>query len=125
MAALFTLPSIEFFSLDEMVCPCCNSIVLDDGLMMHLVKLDIMRKQYGRPIIINSGHRCAKHNAEVGGAPESWHLRFATDISPSIGRESDLTDLYKLALSYKWGGIGLYPSWIHLDMRPSLTRWRG
>lgn len=36
--------------------------------------LDMARAQFGRPIVINSGTRCPKHNQEVGGALHSAHL---------------------------------------------------
>ena len=125
MNSYFFVDNIEHFALDECVCPCCNEIILDKLVYLHLIKLDKMRKEYGFPLVITSGHRCDKHNKEVRGAKNSWHLRFATDVRPEIGREEDLHKLYKLALTMEWGGIGLYDSWIHLDMRPTETRWRG
>ncbi len=30
--------------------------------------LDMLRGKWGKPIVLNSAHRCAKHNASVGGA---------------------------------------------------------
>lgn len=35
--------------------------------------LQLLRTQWGKPIIINSGHRCAYHNREVGGVADSQH----------------------------------------------------
>ena len=32
------------------------------------------REKFGRPLVINSGCRCAAHNAAVGGARRSAHL---------------------------------------------------
>lgn len=44
--------------------------------------LDPLREAYGKPIGVNSGYRCAKHNREVGGVPASQHmLGEAADIS--------------------------------------------
>lgn len=44
--------------------------------------LDPARERLGKPIGINSGYRCAKHNREVGGVPASQHmLGEAADIS--------------------------------------------
>ena len=37
--------------------------------------LDPAREQLGKPITVNSGFRCAKHNAHVGGVVNSQHLR--------------------------------------------------
>ena len=36
--------------------------------------LDPAREQFGGPILVNSGYRCPKHNAEVGGVANSQHL---------------------------------------------------
>lgn len=37
--------------------------------------LDPAREQFDRPVAINSGYRCQKHNLEVGGVANSQHLR--------------------------------------------------
>jgi zinc D-Ala-D-Ala carboxypeptidase len=43
--------------------------------------LQNIRYAYGKPMHVNSGYRCSVHNAEVGGKPDSAHLRgFAADI---------------------------------------------
>ena len=38
------------------------------------VILNLGREQFGRPLIVNSGCRCAAHNTAVGGANHSSHL---------------------------------------------------
>ena len=37
--------------------------------------LDPAREKLGKPITVNSGFRCTKHNAAVGGVANSKHLR--------------------------------------------------
>jgi hypothetical protein len=37
--------------------------------------LDPAREQYGKPVCVNSGYRCASHNAAVGGVANSQHMR--------------------------------------------------
>ncbi len=37
--------------------------------------LDQARERYGKPVCVNSGYRCARHNAAVGGVANSQHLR--------------------------------------------------
>lgn len=37
--------------------------------------LDPAREKLGKPITVNSGFRCTKHNAGVGGVANSQHLR--------------------------------------------------
>jgi len=53
-----------------------------DGLDPKLVeKLDLAREAAGVPFIITCGLRDADHNAEIGGAPNSAHLRgLAVDL---------------------------------------------
>ena len=45
--------------------------------------LQVVRRDVDRPLIINSAHRCALHNARSGGAPFSQHLKIAVDIDMS------------------------------------------
>ena len=116
----------EHFTTDEVKCPCCDRIKVVPGFFRHMEKLEEMRQELGFAIIINSGYRCPEHNVEVGGSVESWHMLFATDVRPSWGEgfEHRLKAMYKVALSQKWGGIGYYTNFLHLDMRPEEARWR-
>jgi len=117
----------ENFMWSEIKCSCCDVIKVVPGVFTHMSRLQIMRSEIGMPIHVNSGYRCAKHNLEVGGATHSWHLLFATDVRPDDYNHKILTVMYRLALMLEFGGIGLYEEdgFIHLDMRPELTRWRG
>ena len=63
---------IDGFKLKEFTCPTCTTVILNKEL---LVRLDILRKVYGGPIIITSGYRNPSHNLKVGGTPGSAHLR--------------------------------------------------
>ena len=37
--------------------------------------LDPVREAYGKPVRVNSGYRCPKHNLKVGGAVGSQHMK--------------------------------------------------
>lgn len=90
-------------------------------------QLQIIRDHTGLPIVVNSGYRTDKHNKSVGGSPRSQHLTAsASDIRcPGIS----VKDLLKLVDSLikqgkiKIGGIGIYKTFIHLDIRSSSARW--
>lgn len=95
--------------------------------------LEIVRETLGgRAITILSGYRSPAHNKAVGGASASQHM---------AGRAADIqvngiapSDVHRCALQLfndgkiQLGGIGLYPGWVHLDIRPwigHLAMWDG
>ncbi len=117
----------EHFKFEECTCSCCDRLKIVPGFFSHMEKLEEMRKELGFAIIINSGYRCPEHNVEVGGSVRSWHMLFATDVRPSWGKGHihRVKAIYKVAVVQNWGGIGRYKNFVHLDMRPEETRWRG
>ena len=62
------------FSSAELMCPCCG--VGADKMSPNMLQMaeEIREENGGRPMIVSSAYRCAKHNAEVGGAANSHHL---------------------------------------------------
>lgn len=74
---------VRFFKLEEFQCPCCGRVMIAAGLVLLL---DILRASLGRRLIVTSGYRCEKHNAEVHGAKASRHLLgAAADLRPVAG----------------------------------------
>lgn len=61
----------KYFKDSEFNCPCCGKNVQKDGIKRIA---DEIREHFGSPAIITSGTRCVKHNKEVGGVANSWHL---------------------------------------------------
>lgn len=68
---------------------------------------------------INSGFRCKPKNRDVGGAPNSQHLHGnACDIAKPEGVTIDeLSDIAEDILGPMGGAIGLYDTFIHIDIR--------
>jgi zinc D-Ala-D-Ala carboxypeptidase len=102
------------FSPDEpnLVCPCCGEFYLDPIAIDRLqAALDLL----GRSVRINSGHRCAIHNARVGGVPLSQHKLVAFDVSLAGQDRGDVLEALKLA---GFSSFGLYQTFIHTDTRP-------
>lgn len=64
----------ENFRVREFACKCgrCEKILIDDALVQWLQKL---RDHFGVSVNVNSGYRCSTHNAAVGGASTSHHMR--------------------------------------------------
>lgn len=111
----------KYFKPQEFACKCgCGTKDVKEEL---LVVLDDVREHFGVPVVITSGHRCAKHNAAVGGAKESQHvLGTAADIKVS-GVAPKKVQEYLLKKYPSKYGIGVYPSWVHIDVRPTAARW--
>ena len=53
--------------------PTPEASVALSNLVTHV--LDPLREMYGKAITVNSGYRCPKLNAAVGGAKNSQHMR--------------------------------------------------
>lgn len=113
--------SNNFFS-NEFDCKCgkCNKTIIDADLVYYL---QLIRDHYKKPVIINSGYRCAKHNKAVGGATLSKHrFGMAADI-----KIKDVPPKAIAAHAEKIGmrGIGLYSSFVHIDTRRNKSFWYG
>ena len=72
---------MKYFNYEEFDSPDVQgSGQLMNEQLLHM--LDAARKEYGKPIIINSGYRTEAHNEKVGGKPNSSHLKgLAVDIA--------------------------------------------
>jgi len=87
--------------------------------------LEPLRAEFGVVTIV-SGFRTLGHNGEVGGAPASYHLRFA-------GRRGAAADVVcRRGTPADWGrlldrlgipGLGVYPGHVHADNRRGRARW--
>lgn len=108
----------EFESRDGSVSP--YPLVVQEQLY---TLLDLIREEFGKPIIVNSGYRSPAHNMKVGGVPNSYHvLGMAADIRPK--NLNDLPRLQHLADSINFnGGVGFYDTFVHVDVRPMRARW--
>ena len=118
------------FSWREFYCPLAKSLPLTDLALHHVSKLQILRDQLGHGIKVNSGYRSPEHNARVGGATQSMHLEFASDVAPlrTSGNTSmtlwshRLVKIAEIAEDLGFSGIGRYDSFVHLDCRAFIQR---
>lgn len=109
------------FSLNEIACRCCGELwvgsVNDVPLYFKqaMDRLQELRNKWGKPIIVNSGHRCIEHNAEVGGVPKSQHLTIAFDC---VCPKEHQKEFAKMALEVGFHVARPYPDngFVHLDM---------
>jgi hypothetical protein len=77
---------MKHFTEKEFRCKCCGSVgspqtAANIKALVNVV-LDPTREKLGKPIVVNSGYRCQKHNLEVGGVKNSQHM---------VGEAADIT----------------------------------
>lgn len=127
------------FSKWEFACRCCGGFLMkEEAIQLVQCVRDIL----GVPISLTSAYRCAKHNAEVGGAEFSQHIygRACDMAKPTevswdafieaavIATQQVLTIEDDEIAAEPVGGIGIYEmqDFIHIDSRPgAAARWRG
>lgn len=116
----------EHFRYGDLICPCCDQLMLVPAVYRHMSMLESLQRELGIPLVVTSGFRCEKHNAAVGGQARSWHLLFATDVTlrDTPVDTAVLKELYRLADTVGFGGVGLYDEHVHLDLRPEPARWK-
>jgi uncharacterized protein YcbK (DUF882 family) len=102
------------FKVKEFACKDGSTITFIDDYMVTI--LELLRKKLKKPIIITSGYRTPQHNAKVGGAKYSYHMRgMAVDIRvDGISAKEVAKALDKIV---EGGGIIVYNSWVHFDVR--------
>lgn len=112
-----------------------NEFACSDGsdpvfIAPELVKiLQKVRNHFGKPVNINSGYRTPAKNKAVGGATYSQHL-YGTAADITVGKGEDAVDpktvaAYVETLMPNKGGIGIYKTFTHIDVRATKSRWNG
>ena len=128
------------FRINEFVCHCGCEMPPEarqniEALVANV--LDPLRDEYGKPIYVNSGYRCEKHNAAVGGVPRSQHMvGEAADIRPGTlipasepespahkeiphqVRNEALMTLAKIIVEQgRFDQLILYPTFLHVSFK--------
>lgn len=116
------------FSRSEFACKGTNCCGHSAPVQPELISaLQALRNQLNLSLSITSGFRCNRHNESVGGAARSLHtLGMAADVACPDGLTAeDLARAAETIPVFQQGGIGIYPSWVHLDVRTTgKARWR-
>ena len=102
--------------VSEFACHCCGKNEIKQRIIDIAQKI---RTRIGVPIHINSGYRCAKHNANVGGVKASKHTKGkAADLSCSLGAKVLFDTVKKLHAQGKLPDLDYcikYKTFIHID----------
>lgn len=89
--------------------------------------LEVIRLNVGKPIKVNSGYRSPQHNKDVGGEDNSQHLKGkAADIVVPGYTSTQLAAVIFMLIAkgqISQGGVGIYPTFVHYDIRGKKARW--
>lgn len=111
----------KHFKVREFACKCGCGFGLKEGdVDQRLIDMcETIRRELGTAVNVNSGCRCPKHNAKVGGVKGSKHmLGKAADLSCSLGAVKMFETVKRLHAEGKLPDLDYckrYKSWIHID----------
>lgn len=103
--------------------PTPEALAALDALMWNV--LDPIRRMWGKPIIVNSGYRCPKLNAAIGGSATSQHMKGeAADITAGDPtKNKELFDMIaQSAIPFDQLIDEKNYRWIHVSYRPNGRR---
>lgn len=105
---------------------------VEDGRVFRVAQMfEAIRLLCGeKPITVLSAYRTPEHNRKIGGARNSQHVQGrALDLKPPKGMsvEHFYSVIRSGAEAMGIGGMGLYNTFVHVDIRPSakLVVWSG
>lgn len=119
------------FSLSEFKCKDGTDVPTE--LMPNVKKLadelQKLRDLLDEPIYINSGYRTPSYNKKIGGARNSFHVQAkAADIVVKSMSAKQLHSKIEYFISQgvlNFKGVGLYSTFVHVDVRDKKARWNG
>lgn len=117
------------FDLEEFYCRDGSPVPfhLMENVKQLAEQLQILREDIGEAVHVNSGYRTEEYNKKVGGKPKSQHLLAkAADITAKSFTPKQLAARVEKLIKagkLKIGGLGIYPGFIHIDVRKGRARW--
>ena len=111
------------FKVREFACSDGTDTVFVSPALVEV--LEKVRVHFGKPVTINSGYRTETKNKSVGGAAYSQHkYGLAADIHIDGVTPKQIAS-YVETLLPNTGGIGIYKTFTHIDVRKVRSRWNG
>jgi len=106
--------------VDNVPCPCCGKGRLHPLLEERLLGMEV---KLGDSLVITSGYRCPKHNAEIGGAKFSAHAgvegqetTLAADISCRTSTQRFALVDAAIGVGFSRVGVYLTQKCVHVDV---------
>ena len=87
--------------------------------------LQTIRDHFGAAVTINSGYRTPQYNTKVGGAEHSQHCYGTAADIVVRGQKPATVAAYARTIMPDWGGVGVYGSFTHIDVREAEADWQG
>lgn len=113
----------EHFTRAEFACRCGCGMDTIDAVAVQLSE-EVREIDGGHPITPSSGCRCAQHNANIGGSPNSQHLLSRAVDLPVRNPQAVYDELCRRYPNQF--GFGVYSTFVHVDSRGGpAARWRG
>lgn len=111
------------FTVKEFACKDGSDAVLTAPRLVMV--LQSIRSHFGVPVVIHSAYRTPQYNKQVDGVAHSQHCYgTAADITVRGQKPVDVA-AYARKIMPDWGGVGIYGSFCHIDVREIKADWTG
>lgn len=121
------------FKRRELMCRCGCGLCEPTAEFLELI--EHVREILDVPMYVHSACRCRRHNAAVGGSPNSKHM-YGMALDFDCGNRLSPVAIYNILLAKyihgelsELGGMGLYKTFVHIDCYHAedghLRLWRG
>lgn len=112
----------EHFKLREFKCNDNSRVVILNSELVSV--LEMARRHFGKAIKINSGYRTVAYNSTLkNSSPDSQHTHGnAADIVVTDVKPIDVYAYFNMSYPDTYG-VGIYNTFVHIDVRPNKARW--
>jgi len=117
------------FQLSEFACNDGSPVPdeLLENVELLAKNLQVLRDELGESLTVLSGYRTKDWNDKVGGKSKSYHMKaMAADLTCKSKTPKQLHRIIEKLIEgkkMKQGGLGLYPGFVHYDVRGTKARW--
>jgi len=111
----------SFFSTDEINCNHCGMTPpVSKGYSDTILNANLVRKEFGKPIPVNSWFRCEAYEKIIEGSGKNHPKGTALDINTKNYEPLEIQKLALIFAKYGFIGFGFAETFLHVDR----SRWR-